>query len=221
MNTSNAPLSSELDGVWYTPPPTSSSSGAAGRARGGSRRSRFTSARPGRRALETIRMAAPTRHGRRRVAAFGREVRESGSGNHRAAGRLSPPVSGPAARNLGRRHLGDADDRHEPAPAGRPAGAGALCVPKRGAWEAVPRSYLLAARGLGARARRVPRHRGRSTRIQAARAAGMQVIGLATTHPPDQLSADACAASLAHVHLGRLDRDAQGRSRMEILVLEV
>ena len=84
-----------------------------------------------------------------------------------------------------------------------------------------PDAYLLAARGLGAAPAECLVIEDAPPGIQAARAAGMQVIGLATTHPPDQLSADACAASLAHVHLGRLDRDAQGRSRMEILVLEV
>ena len=49
--------------------------------------------------------------------------------------------------------------------------------------------------------------------IQAARAAGMTVVGLTTTHRVDQLGADACAESLAGVHLGRVDRDGAGRDR--------
>jgi hypothetical protein len=48
----------------------------------------------------------------------------------------------------------------------------------------------------------------------------MKVIGLTTTHRADQLAPDACAVSLAGVHLGRIDRDVRGRQRLEILVVE-
>ena len=82
-----------------------------------------------------------------------------------------------------------------------------------------PDAYLLAARGLGV----VPSDclvvEDAPAGIQAARSAGMTVVGLTTTHPIDQLPADACAESLAGVHLGRVDRGVHGRDRLEILVV--
>jgi hypothetical protein len=48
----------------------------------------------------------------------------------------------------------------------------------------------------------------------------MPVIALTTTHRLDQLPADACTRDLAGVHLGRVDRDQQGKWRLEILVVE-
>ena len=56
--------------------------------------------------------------------------------------------------------------------------------------------------------------------IEAARAAGMAVVGLTTTHRPDQLTTDLCTTSLANVHLGRFERDAMGRWRLEMLIIE-
>ena len=83
-----------------------------------------------------------------------------------------------------------------------------------------PEVYLLAAAQLGV----PPGHclvvEDAPAGIQAARAAGMSVIGLTTTHTVDQLAADACANSLAMVHVGRIDRDPQGRQRFEVLLVE-
>lgn len=54
--------------------------------------------------------------------------------------------------------------------------------------------------------------------IQAARAAGMRVIALTTSHGPGELRADACAESLAGVHLGRVDQGTERGPIIELLV---
>jgi hypothetical protein len=48
----------------------------------------------------------------------------------------------------------------------------------------------------------------------------MPVIGLMTTHEPGHLAADAWAASLRDVHIGRMARDVNERWRLEILVVD-
>ena len=83
-----------------------------------------------------------------------------------------------------------------------------------------PDAYLLAARELGVLPSACLVVEDAPAGIQAARAAGMPVVGVTTTHPGDQLPADACAESLAGVYLGRVDRDPLGRARLEILVVE-
>lgn len=54
--------------------------------------------------------------------------------------------------------------------------------------------------------------------IQAARAAGMRVIGLTTSHSAEELRADACAVSLVGVHLGRVDQSPKRGPIIELLV---
>ena len=57
--------------------------------------------------------------------------------------------------------------------------------------------------------------------VDAARAAGMVAIGLATTHEPLDLQAEVCAASLADVHLGRIGPEDSPRLRLELLIIEL
>jgi sugar-phosphatase len=57
--------------------------------------------------------------------------------------------------------------------------------------------------------------------IEAARSAGMTVVGLTTTHLPKELMADACTGSLAGVHLRRIGRSSSGERSMELLVLDL
>ena len=83
-----------------------------------------------------------------------------------------------------------------------------------------PDAYLLAARELGVSPPDCLVVEEAPAGVQAARAAGMTVVGLTTTHRVDQLGADACAESLAGVYLGRIDRGAHGHDRLEILVVE-
>jgi beta-phosphoglucomutase-like phosphatase (HAD superfamily) len=56
--------------------------------------------------------------------------------------------------------------------------------------------------------------------IQAARSAGMSVVALTTTHPPEDLAADVRTSSLACIHLGRIEHHARGAHFLELLVLE-
>jgi mannitol-1-/sugar-/sorbitol-6-phosphatase len=83
-----------------------------------------------------------------------------------------------------------------------------------------PDTYLLAARELGVSPPDCLVVEDAPAGVQAARAAGMTVVGLTTTHRVDQLGADACAESLAGVYLGRIDQGAHGHDRLEILVVE-
>jgi sugar-phosphatase len=83
-----------------------------------------------------------------------------------------------------------------------------------------PEVYLLAASRLGAAPSECLVLEDAPAGIEAARAAGMSVVGLATTYPADRLPADAVADSLAFVHVGRVDRTPQGARRLEILVVE-
>jgi sugar-phosphatase len=55
--------------------------------------------------------------------------------------------------------------------------------------------------------------------VEAARAAGMRVVALTTTHRLDELRADACTASLAGIHLGRIEQNTRHGRTIELLVL--
>jgi sugar-phosphatase len=57
--------------------------------------------------------------------------------------------------------------------------------------------------------------------VEAARAAGMKVVALTTTHRLEELRADACAASLAAVHVGRIDANVRGSRLLELLVIDL
>jgi hypothetical protein len=46
----------------------------------------------------------------------------------------------------------------------------------------------------------------------------MRVIGLTTSHSAEELRADACAVSLAGVHLGRVDQSPKRGPIIELLV---
>ena len=56
--------------------------------------------------------------------------------------------------------------------------------------------------------------------IDAARAAGMRVLALTTTYPATMLNADACTPSLASVHLGRIDAGFRKTPWLELLVVD-
>jgi hypothetical protein len=47
----------------------------------------------------------------------------------------------------------------------------------------------------------------------------MKVVALTTTHRIEELRADACTATLAGVHVGRVQHDARQRPVLELLVL--
>ena len=62
-----------------------------------------------------------------------------------------------------------------------------------------PEGYLLGASRLGVRAERCVVFEDAPAGLAAGRAAGALTVGLATTHPPDALDADALVATLADV----------------------
>jgi sugar-phosphatase len=174
----------------------------------------------GRRALETIRMAAPHLDAEAEVRAFlpTEEAEAESIGPLAGAARLlsTLPAGSWAVATSGARPAATSRLRR----AGLPVPPVLVCAEDVARGKPSPDAYLLAARGLGV----VPSDcivvEDAPAGIQAARAAGMTVVGLATTHPIDQIEADACAESLAGVHLGRVDRGVHGRDRLEILVVE-
>jgi sugar-phosphatase len=174
----------------------------------------------GRRALETIRMAAPHLDAEAEVQAF-QPVDETGAeaiGPLAGAGRLLAmlPAGTWAVVTSGMRNVATSRLRR----AGLPVPPVLVCAEDVACGKPGPDAYLLAAEGLAASPADCLVIEDAPAGVQAARAAGMPVIGVTTTHRPDQLPADAWAGSLADVFLGRLDRDPQGRTRLEILVVE-
>lgn len=174
----------------------------------------------GRRALETIQLAAPQLDAAAEVAALipGDDAAVGSVTALPGAIRLvtALPPGGWAVATSGSR-LG-ATARLEQA--GLPIPGVLICSEDVERGKPSPEAYLLAAAGLGV----APEHclvlEDAPAGIQAARAAGMSVVGITTTHRLDQLLADACAASLAAVHLGRIDRGRSGSMRLELLVVE-
>jgi sugar-phosphatase len=176
----------------------------------------------GRRALETIRMAAPHLDAEAEVRAFV-PLEEEGPaeplGPLPGALRLltALPSGTWAVATSGIRPVATSRLRR----AGLPIPPIVVCAEDVTRGKPSPDAYLLAARSLGCAPEQVLVVEDAPAGIQAARTAGMAVVGLTTTHPAPLLDADARAASLAGVHLGRVDRAANGRDRLELLVVEV
>jgi sugar-phosphatase len=80
--------------------------------------------------------------------------------------------------------------------------------------------YLIAAAALAVSPRDCLVIEDAPAGIEAARAAGMGVIALTTTHRRSVLAADACAASLAAIHIGRIDQTARAARLLEVLVVD-
>lgn len=174
----------------------------------------------GRRALETIRMAAPELDAEAEVRAFVPvdEPDAAALGPLPGALRLleTLPIRTWAVATSGVRPIATARLRR----AGLPVPPVLVCAEDVTRGKPSPDAYLLAARELGVSPQDCLVVEDAPAGIQASRAAGMRVVGITTTHHPDQLGADACAESLAGVHLGRIERSAHGSHRLEILVVE-
>jgi len=175
----------------------------------------------GRRAVETIRIAAPHLDAEAEVQAFHPDEEPTLEmitpmlGAARLLGTLpegtwAVATSGPRASAMARLRR-----------AGLAVPPVLVCAEDVSRGKPMPDAYLLAARGLGV----VPSDclvvEDAPPGIQAARTAGMAVVGLATTHRPEELAADACAESLASVYLGRVDKGVHGRTLLEVLVVEL
>jgi mannitol-1-/sugar-/sorbitol-6-phosphatase len=172
----------------------------------------------GRRALETIRLAAPHLDAEAEVAAFRPEADTEALGAVAGAARLLttlPPdawgvaTSGPRAAAAARL-----------ARAGLPMPRVLVCAEDVTRGKPHPDVYLLAAAQLAAAPAECLVVEDAPAGVGAARAAGMAVVGLTTTHRADELEADAMAATLAGVYLGRVDRTAKGGQLLEIFVVE-
>jgi mannitol-1-/sugar-/sorbitol-6-phosphatase len=174
----------------------------------------------GRRALETIRIAAPHLDAEAEARALiqTEDPVSEGLGPLDGAERLLrtlPPGTWGVATS-GRRSTATTRLRR----AGLPVPAVLICAEDVARGKPNPDAYLLAATALGLPPSECVVIEDAPAGVEAARAAGMKVIGLTTTHRADQLAPDACATSLAGVHLGRIDQDVHGRQRLEILVVE-
>lgn len=173
----------------------------------------------GRRALETIRLAAPHLDAEAEVAAFAPEAGTTDPILHPVEGAVrllqALPVGGWAVATSGTR--AGATERLQRA--GLPIPGVLVCAEDVVRGKPSPDAYLLAAVGLGVEPTECLVVEDAPAGIEAARAAGMGVAALTTTHRREELQADACTTSLAGVHVGRIVEDARGRM-LEILVLD-
>jgi sugar-phosphatase len=173
----------------------------------------------GRRALETIQLAAPHLDAEAEVAAFlpedGQEpnLLRPVNGAARLLQRL--PAESWAVATSGTRASAIARLRS----AGLPIPGVLICAEDVIRGKPSPDVYLLAAAALSAPPSECLVLEDAPAGIEAARAAGMRVIALTTTHRTSELRADACASSLAGVHVGRIDQGDHGRL-IELLVLD-
>ena len=174
----------------------------------------------GRRALETIRMAAPHLDAEAEVRAFIplEEAASEAIGPLPGAQRLltTLPLGTWAVATSGIRPVATSRLRR----AGLPVPPVLVCAEDVTRGKPSPDAFLLAARSLGFPPEQCLVVEDAPAGVQAARAAEMGVIALTTTHRADQLAADVCTGSLVGVHLGRVNRAADGRERLEVLVVE-
>jgi mannitol-1-/sugar-/sorbitol-6-phosphatase len=175
----------------------------------------------GRRALETIRLAAPQLDAEAEVAAF---QPEEGADQQPiapvpGAARLleTLPAGSWAVATSGTRRTASERLRL----AGLPVPGVLVCAEDVLQGKPSPEVYLLAAAGLAVDPADCIVIEDAPAGIQAARAADMRVIGLTTTHPSELLPADACTGSLAGVHLGRIDCTTPRSRALELLVLDL
>jgi mannitol-1-/sugar-/sorbitol-6-phosphatase len=173
----------------------------------------------GRRAVETIRLAAPELDAEAEVRAFVPSDEDTEpirllDGAFRLLGAL--PDGAWAVATSGPRVV--AADRLRQV--GLPTPAVLVCAEDVTYGKPSPEAYALAASRLGVPAAECLVFEDAPAGIDAARAAGMTVVGLTTTHPAHQLPADARVPTLAAVHLGRVGRDYSGRPCLELLVIE-
>jgi sugar-phosphatase len=174
----------------------------------------------GRRAVETIQLAAPHLDAEAEVAAF---VPDDAGNGHvlkpvEGASRLlqTLPVGSWAVATSGTRT--GATERLTDA--GLPIPGVLVCAEDVVHGKPSPDVYLMAAAGLGVSPADCIVVEDAPAGIQAARSAGMAVVALTTTHRAQDLAADAYASSLAGIHVGRIERHARGPHFLELLVLD-
>ncbi len=175
----------------------------------------------GRRAIETIRIAAPHLDAEAEVAILAADDEDSEPGLRALPGALRLLSQLPAAS------WGVATSGRRATAVGRLRAAGLpdprvmLCAEDVGQGKPHPEVYQRAGIALGAAPSECVVIEDAPPGVEAARAAGMFPIGLATTHACSALPVDVCAASLADIHLGRVGPEDWGRQRLELLVIEI
>ncbi|MFL5518641.1 MAG: HAD-IA family hydrolase [Gemmatimonadales bacterium] len=174
----------------------------------------------GRRAVETIRLAAPELDAEAEVARFdpadelvGEPLRPV-AGAERVLGALPPgtwavATSGPRASAVAR--MGNA---------GLPIPDVLVCAEDVECGKPSPDVYLRAAEGLRVEPARCLVFEDAPAGLEAAAAAGITALGVTTTHPAAELAAPVLIPDLTRVHLGRIERDPAGSWRLEVLVVE-
>jgi sugar-phosphatase len=172
----------------------------------------------GRRALETIRLGAPHLDAAAEVAAFRPDnvpIRTAIGPIDGAAALLPllPPESWAVATS-GSRAMAVA--RLEEA--GLPLPQVLICAEDVQHGKPDPHVYLLAAAAVAAPPSECLVVEDAPAGIQAARAAGMQVVGLTTTHSRGELQADAWASSLAGIQLEGIVQGPTGTRLIRLLV---
>lgn len=174
----------------------------------------------GRRAVETIQLAAPHLDAEAEVAAFQRDDAADAHAIEpiEGAARLleALPVGTWAVATSGPRAA--AKDRLRRA--GLPSPTVLICAEDVLHGKPSPDVYLMAAASLAIAPSECIVIEDAPAGVQAARAAGMNVVALTTTHRREELKADACTMSLAGIHLGRVERSARGPHFLELLVLD-
>jgi mannitol-1-/sugar-/sorbitol-6-phosphatase len=173
----------------------------------------------GRRALETIQLAAPHLDAAAEVAAFVPDVTQSGVLHPvEGASRLlqALPAGSWAVATSGTRAVATERLRK----AGLPIPHVLVCAEDVIHGKPSPDVYLMAAAAVGASPSECIVIEDAPAGIQAARAAGMAVVALTTTHRKEDLYADVCTRSLGAIHLGRIERLPSGPPRLELLILD-
>ena len=172
----------------------------------------------GRRALETIRLAAPHLDAEAEVAAFVPEENE-GDGRFQALEGATQllealPRGTWAVATSGTRTM--AIERLRSSALAMPSVL--VCAEDVAHGKPSPDVYLRAAAELAIAPADCLVVEDAPAGIEAAHAAGMKVVAVTTTHPRSQLPADACTTSLANIHLGPLQSSLGSTSCLELLV---
>ncbi len=174
----------------------------------------------GRRAVETIRLAAPDLNAEAEVARFDPanervdEPLRAVPGAERVLGALpagawAVATSGPRASAIARLRR-----------AGLPLPPVLVCAEDVESGTPSPDVYLRAAALVGVEPGRCLVLEDAPAGLEAAAAAGMPAIAVTTTHPAAELAAPVLIPDLTRVHLGRLEHDPAGPWRLEVLVVE-
>jgi sugar-phosphatase len=176
----------------------------------------------GRRALETIRLAAPHLDAEAEVAAFqpdddGWSGRSLGPVEGASALLHQLPDGSWAVATSGTRR--GASERLQRA--GLPIPRVLVCAEDVLHGKPSPDVYLRAAAGLGVDPSDCVVIEDAPAGIEAARAAGMRVVALTTTHRVEKLLADACTTSLAGVHVELIEQGSHRARTLELVVLDL